>query len=224
MKPLAKVRDIAGSVFKDKEAERHKLVGPGHLWKEKRDWQIAFLLSHGLTPSDQFLDVGCGTLRGGIPVIDYLDEGKYTGIDVREVAIDEAKKELAGYPNLEAKNPLLILSTGFDTLPELAPVDRGWSFSVLIHMEDAISSACLQFLGATLRPGGVYNATAKLGETYTSRVGKEGFPVFTRPIEFYGELADHAGLTMEDIGTLRSLGHEMNVGDDHHMLEFRRPL
>ena len=67
---------------RDKKAERHALVGPGHLWKEKRDWQMGFLLNHGLSPSDHFLDVGCGTLRGGIPIIEYLDPGNYTGFDV----------------------------------------------------------------------------------------------------------------------------------------------
>jgi SAM-dependent methyltransferase len=221
-KAMRKVRG-PGGVSKDEKSERHRLVGPAHLWKEKREWQIAFLLTRGLRRSDRFLDVGCGTLRGGIPIIDYLDEGNYTGIDVRPIAIEEAKKELAGYPNLAEKNARLILSTGFDTLPDLGLIDRAWSFSVLIHMQDDISSACLLFLGRTLRPGGIYNATANLGETHTSRIGKEGFPVFRRPIAFYAELAEAAGLTMEDLGTLRSLGHELNVGDDHHMLEFQRP-
>jgi hypothetical protein len=46
--------------------------------------------------------------RGGIPVIEYLDEGNYTGIDVREIAIDEARKELASYPQFAAKSPRLL--------------------------------------------------------------------------------------------------------------------
>jgi SAM-dependent methyltransferase len=214
MKPFAR----------DKKAERHALVGPGHLWKEKRDWQMGFLLKRGLTPSDHFLDVGCGTLRGGIPIIEYLDAGNYTGFDVRDVAIDEAHKELASYPELAAKNARLILSTGFDTLPVLGPIDVAWSFSVLIHMEDHISSACLVYLGQNLRPGGVYYGNVNVGDENTSRLGKEGFPVVTRSLDFYRKLAADAGLEMSDLGTLRSLGHAFGVkGDDHAMLEFRRP-
>jgi SAM-dependent methyltransferase len=208
----------------DEQSERHQLVGPAHLWKQKRHWQMGFLLAHGLLPSDRFLDVGCGTLRGGIPVIEYLDEGHYTGIDVREIAIEEAKKELASYPQLAAKRPRLLLSTGFDSLPDLGPIDRAWSFSVLIHMEDEISAGCLLYLAQALRVGGLYHANAILGDDHTSRLGKAGFPVVTRPIEFYERLAVNAGLEMRNLGTLRSLGHELGVkGDGHSMLEFRRP-
>jgi SAM-dependent methyltransferase len=211
-------------LFRDAKAERHALVGPADLWKEKRDWQIGFLRDRGLAPSDRFLDVGCGTLRGGIPVIAYLDAGNYTGFDVRDIAIDEARKELASYPELAAKDATIILSTGFDTLPELGPVEVAWSFSVLIHMEDEISSACLLYLGKNLGPGGVYYGNVNVGDENTSRLGKEGFPVVTRPLSFYASLAANAGLAMTDLGTLRSLGHDFGVkGDDHAMLEFRRP-
>jgi len=185
---------------------------------------MGFLLDRGLSPSDRFLDLGCGTLRGGIPIIACLDPGNYTGIDVRSIAIEEARKELDSYPELAAKNARLILSTGFDTLPDLGPIDQGWSFSVLIHMEDEISSRCLLYLGKNLRAGGTYDANVNIGDDNTSRLGKEGFPVVTRPIEFYQTLAADAGLEMQDLGTLRSLGHAFDVkGDDHAMLEFRRP-
>ena len=209
---------------RDPKTERHALVGPGHLWKEKRDWQMGFLLDHGLVPSDRFLDVGCGTLRGGIPIMEYLDAGNYTGFDVREAAIEEARKELTSYPDLAAKDPRIVLSTGFDTLPDFGPIDKAWSFSVLIHMEDDISSACLLYLGRNLRPGGVYYGNVKVGDENTSRLGKEGFPVVTRPLDFYRKLAADAGLEASDLGTLRSLGHDFGVkGDDHLMLKFQRP-
>jgi hypothetical protein len=100
------------------------------------------------------------------PVIEYLDEGNYTGIDVREIAIDEARKELASYPQFAAKSPRLLLSTGFDTLPDLGPIDRAWSFSVLIHMEDEFSAGCLLYLGHALRAGGLYHSNAIVGHDH----------------------------------------------------------
>jgi hypothetical protein len=143
---------------------------------------------------------------------------------VRDVAIDEARKELASYPELAAKGARLILSSGFDALPDVGPIDIAWSFSVLIHMEDEISSACLAYLGKNLRPGGVYYGNVNVGEENTSRLGKEGFPVVTRPLDFYRTRATDAGLHLSDLGTLRSLGHAFGVkGDDHVMLEFRKP-
>ena len=143
---------------------------------------------------------------------------------MRDIAITEARKELASYPELAAKDARLILFSDFDTLPELGPIDKAWSFSVLIHMEDPISSACLRYLGRNLGPGCIYYGNVNIGDEHTSRLGKEGFPVVTRPLAFYQELAADAGLELSDLGTLRSLGHDFGVkGDDHLMLEFRKP-
>lgn len=74
---------------------RHRLVGSPRLWEMKRRFQFDFLVCRGLVPDDHLLDLGCGTLRGGIPLIAYLDPGHYTGIDVRSEAIDEGRLELA---------------------------------------------------------------------------------------------------------------------------------
>ena len=35
----------------------------------------------GLQPSDKFVDVGCGALRGGRHFIEYLENGNYYGLD-----------------------------------------------------------------------------------------------------------------------------------------------
>jgi hypothetical protein len=40
------------------------------------------LLSHGLKPSHTVVDYGCGSFRLGVPVIAYLEPGKYWGLDV----------------------------------------------------------------------------------------------------------------------------------------------
>ena len=67
---------IQGFSYTSKE-RRHAMVGPAKLWKMKRDFQIKFLKKSGLLPKHYLLDIGCGTLRGGIPFIEYLDEKKY---------------------------------------------------------------------------------------------------------------------------------------------------
>ena len=85
------------------QGRRHSMVGPAHLWKMKRDFQNRFLRQIGLRPEHYFLEIGCGTLRGGIPIIQYLEQGHYFGLDVRNEVIEEAKKEVTKF-NLEAKN------------------------------------------------------------------------------------------------------------------------
>jgi hypothetical protein len=48
----------------------------------KRDFQIKFLIEAGLEPEHYFCDLGCGTLRVGLPVIEYLAPGRYFGWNV----------------------------------------------------------------------------------------------------------------------------------------------
>jgi SAM-dependent methyltransferase len=211
-----RVRGVLG----DREFERHALVGPGRLWEAKRDWQIGFLVERGLLPAHRFLDIGCGTLRGGIPIIERLDQGHYTGIEVRPHVLEEAKAELARHPLALSKEPRLVLSEGFPTLGRLGPFDRAWGFSVLIHMTDAIAAECFQYVGQELNTGGVFYANVRMGDR-ADTTGAAGFPVVSRPLEFYRDLATRAGLETTDLGTLKSLGHDLGVrGDSHHLLQF----
>lgn len=203
-------------------AERHSLVGPGELWQEKRQFQIDFLKSHGLQPQHRFLDVGCGTLRGGIPVIAYLEPAHYVGLEVREHVLDEAWKELAEH-HLTDKQPSLLLSHDFATLQCDMQFDFAWAFSVLIHMSDEIAANCLGFVSRHLDAGGVFFANVHIGERRDAAGGR-GFPVVTRPLDFYQQLSADAGLALADLGTLESLGHRMGrTGDHHHMLRLTRP-
>lgn len=215
-----RIRGMLGN----KEFERHALIGSGRLWEEIRNWQIAFLRDRGLTHSDTFLDVGCGTLRGGIPIIEMLDRGNYTGIEVRAHILDEAKAELATHPTALAKEPRLVLSNGFPTLDALGPFDWAWGYSVLIHMTDSIVEECVQYLGRELSQTGVFCANVRMGQRIPDQRTRAGYPVVTRPLGFYSDLAEAAGLTAVDLGTLRSLGHTFGGGgDSHHMLQLSRP-
>jgi len=109
------------------------MVGPASEWTVKRDFQIGFLKDHGLQPSDRLADIGCGTLRGGIPVIAYLDEGCYNGFEVRADALEEARRELADN-HLEHKRPMLTQSDDLGSLHLDERFDVIWAFSVFVQM------------------------------------------------------------------------------------------
>ena len=219
-----RARRRARALRGDRAFARHDLVGPGDFWQEKRAWQIAFLKDRcGLLPAHRFLDIGCGTLRGGIPIIEYLEPEHYTGLEVRPHVLDEAREELELYPAAAAKRPNLVLSTGFPGLPDLGQFDKAWGFSVLIHMADPIARECLEYVARALSPGGVFHANVHIGPPANAE-GGAGFPVVTRPESFYQGLAEAAGLRVEDLGTLASLGHSFGLrGDSHHMLRVTRP-
>ncbi|MEN8183957.1 MAG: class I SAM-dependent methyltransferase [Myxococcota bacterium] len=183
---------------------RHGLVGRPHLWKAKRQFQIDFLRAQGLEPHHQLLDLGCGTLRGGIVLIDYLDEAHYTGVEVRSEALAEGRKELAE-AGLEHKRPRLVQCDDVSSLFLDQRFDYVWAFSVLIHMEDEILDACLGCVARHLDAEGVFLANVNVGEE--GRPGAwQQFPVVQHPWEFYQTLARKHGFSIEDLGSLRELG------------------
>ena len=65
------------------------------------------LLDHGLKPDDICVDYGCGTLRIGVHVIDYLDPGRYWGFNVADFPSD-----LQGIYNLQGIPQLAVVASG----------------------------------------------------------------------------------------------------------------
>lgn len=183
---------------------RHALVGPADLWEMKRRFQIDFLRGAGLLPHHRLLDLGCGTLRGGIPLIEYLAPGHYAGVEVRAEVLDEGRRELAE-SGLAAKAPLLVHSSRLADLDLGRTFDVVWCFAVLIHMDDRILDEAAGAVARHLAPEGVLYATANIG---TRPPGSwQGFPVVHREAAFYAEVFGRHGLKLDDLGSLASFGH-----------------
>ena len=62
-------------------AGRHRDM-VGGMWEEIGRLQFEFLRARGLKPRHRLLDIGCGSLRGGIHAINYLETGNYYGLDI----------------------------------------------------------------------------------------------------------------------------------------------
>jgi 2-polyprenyl-3-methyl-5-hydroxy-6-metoxy-1,4-benzoquinol methylase len=76
----------------------------GGMWEEIWKLQFDFLVNQGLKPEMKLLDVGCGSLRGGVHFIQYLNTGNYYGIDINQNLIKAGyEKELDH--QLQAKCP-----------------------------------------------------------------------------------------------------------------------
>jgi 2-polyprenyl-3-methyl-5-hydroxy-6-metoxy-1,4-benzoquinol methylase len=204
-----------------RRAARHAQVGPAHLWQMKRDFQRDFLLRQGLAPHHHLLDLGCGTLRGGIPLIAHLESGHYTGIEARAEVLAEARLELREV-GLEDRRPALLHCTDLPQLSLRTRFDFIWCFSVLIHMEDAIAADALAFAARHLSEAGAL--LANVNEGIAPERDWQGFPVVTRPLAFYAELAARAGLEMRSLGTLAELGHVSGnaAADTQILLRFAR--
>jgi SAM-dependent methyltransferase len=194
---LSKMRAWAGGA-------RHADVGSRHLWEHKRQFQIDFHRREGLMPHHRLIDIGCGTLRGGIALIDYLDPGHYTGIEARAKTLEEGRRELHD-AGLAWKRPQLILQGDLGTLSLSDRADYVWAFSVLIHMSDEVLDGCLSFVAKHLAREGAFLANVNVGEEGKAGTWR-GFPVMRHPAEFYERLCARHGLRCEDLGALRELG------------------
>jgi cyclopropane fatty-acyl-phospholipid synthase-like methyltransferase len=195
---------MENKIVPSEASSRHGLVGPADLWEAKRRFQINFLLGVGLKPNHKLLDFGCGTLRGGLPLIDYLEPDNYYGLDVRIETLKEACNELEE-SGLENKRPTLIHSNNPSLLTFTGGFDFIWAFSVLIHLADTKLEEFLSFATRNLKPDGKIFANVVYGEKSDGcwRI----FPLVARPQTFYQYTFLKYGLKICDMGALREFGH-----------------
>jgi SAM-dependent methyltransferase len=121
--------------------------------------QLDFLVGQGLERHSRFLDVGCGALRAGIHLVDYLDEGSYYGIDINETLL------AAGYdvelpPELRKKLPRdhLRATDRFDCDFGVA-FDLAIAQSLFTHIPLNDIRLCLYRVAQVMRAGGRFYAT-----------------------------------------------------------------
>jgi SAM-dependent methyltransferase len=202
---------------------RHGKAGIPHLWRMQRAFQIDFLQRMGLSPDHHLLDLGCGTLRGGLPLIGFLASHHYTGIDIRAEVIAEARRELEE-AGLQQRHPRIEHVAGLADLDLDRRFDTIWAFSLLLHLEDAALDTALEFVRRHLTDEGHLYANVNLGD---GQLGSwEGFPIVARPIDWYAERGRAAGLDVASIGRLRELGHVSGDrrADSQFMLRFQKSL
>lgn len=60
----------------------HPAIGPRARPVREHSELLDYLLRYGLQPDDVAVDYGCGSLRLGRALIDYLAPGKYWGVDI----------------------------------------------------------------------------------------------------------------------------------------------
>jgi ubiquinone/menaquinone biosynthesis C-methylase UbiE len=127
---------------------------PATFEKLNREWQIEFLRKHGLKPGDRMLDYGCGPAAAGVYFIEYLEAGKWVGIDISGESI-RVGQELVDRKGLRDKRPELLYTPG-GKLDALAgrEFDVILAQSVFTHLPPDEIIAILQRLRPFLAPGG----------------------------------------------------------------------
>lgn len=136
----------------------HRQFIGGH-WDTHGQTQLAYLTSQGLRPEHTFLDVGCGCLRAGRHLIDYLEPEHYYGIDANHSLVQAGYDvELSDEQRRRVPASHLRANERFDG-------DFGVKFdyaiaqSVFSHVTLNQIRLCLFRVAKVMRPGGTFFAT-----------------------------------------------------------------
>jgi SAM-dependent methyltransferase len=133
----------------------------GGLWDELGQLQLDFMIREGLKPHHKLLDIGCGSLRGGIHFIRYLDRGNYVGIDPNISLLDAGYEiELASCGLKERVSRENLICTGdFDLpFPEGA-FDFALAQSVFSHVTLNTIRKCFERIASKIKVNGAFYAT-----------------------------------------------------------------
>ena len=155
-----------------------KLVGG--MWEELGKLQLDFLIRYGLKPEHKLLDIGCGCLRGGIPIMKYLNEGNYFGIDKSSSLINAGREEISE-AKLEDKNPVLMIDNNFSLYRFSERFDYMISVSLFTHLTVNNIVKCLSEVKKRLKTGGQYFSSFFLSPC----------PAYTQPIKQHSGIKSH---------------------------------
>lgn len=134
------------------DAYKRHFGGGRDSWEARGRFQLVLLQRFGLMPEHRLLDVGCGPARAAMHIVDYLQAGRYCGIDYNQDFVRIARGVTATQ-GLTAKAPRFEVAATSDLLSLNARYDYVWVFSVLNHCHRQHRTDFLGNVGAILNPG-----------------------------------------------------------------------
>jgi ubiquinone/menaquinone biosynthesis C-methylase UbiE len=137
----------------------------GGMWEEIGRLQFEFLVQQGLKPSHCFLDIACGSLRGGIHFINYLDIGNYLGIDKENKLIELGIEKELGKEIYNNKKPEFVISDKFEFELFSKKPQLSLAQSLFTHLNSNDICRCLEKLRKFVEPGHIFFATFFKGDS-----------------------------------------------------------
>jgi predicted TPR repeat methyltransferase len=124
--------------------------------------QLELLKMNGCTPASHVLEVGCGCLVAGRPIMEFLSPDHYVGIEPNKWLIDAVKKGLPDTIDLIArKRPIFLKNKNFDATKARRRFDFVISHSILSHAAHRQYFLFLNSIKKVLAPGGVVIASIR---------------------------------------------------------------
>lgn len=95
--------------------------------------QLIFMLTEGLSPDSKVVDLGCGVLRAGYWLVNFLKPGCYFGIEPHTGRLQMGKEIILGTELLETKRPTFDSNEIFDTSVFGKKFDFFLAYSIWTH-------------------------------------------------------------------------------------------
>lgn len=151
--------DDAGLLRRVQDGEHRDVIGGR--WHEIGQWQLEFAKMRGLSPDHKLLDVGCGSLRGGVKFVEYLEANNYAGIDAHVALLEKGHSQELSKLGLDSKlsRSRLVHTDTFDLSSFAEPFDMAIAVSVFTHITLNQVRMCLESVARALRPGATFYAT-----------------------------------------------------------------
>jgi cyclopropane fatty-acyl-phospholipid synthase-like methyltransferase len=126
--------------------------------------QFELLKREGCRPDSKVLEIGCGCLHAGIPLIQYLEKGNYVGVDPNRWLQQMAMKNRHARQLVKDKQARFLSVDDFDVSELGIKFDLVFSHSVLSHCASWQLARFLQNISKVLAPGGRILASIRLAE------------------------------------------------------------
>jgi hypothetical protein len=95
--------------------------------------QLAILMHYGCQPFHRVLEIGCGALNAGYPIMQYLEKGNYHGIEPNQWLIEDSRKLSEVDQEIKKKDARFAYNENFDGSLFQTKFDYVISHSILSH-------------------------------------------------------------------------------------------
>ncbi len=144
-----------------KAGDRHYRTWVGHpeTYDVSSATQFSLITNLGLRDNHDYLDIGCGSLRGGRLFIVYLLPRRYHGIEPNHWALEEGIENELGDELIRLKQPSFDYNSEFD----LSVFDKKFDFilaqSIFSHASENMVRTCLREAKEVMKSTSIFVAS-----------------------------------------------------------------